>query len=140
MDCRCRLSREGDGGQRDEGKIIDVSDEVMYCVHTRTEQMDSPHEKPGGGVDGPANAPHHVPRLSPIKNPHPSEHPHPPAQVPVKVQVPPALVQPGMVGVPEYPALQVAYMQLPTAAFVAVPVQWYPVGAMQATVCMCVWG
>ena len=42
-----------------------------------------------------------------------------------------------MVGVPEYPALQVAYMQLPTAAFVAVPEQPYPVGAMQATVRMC---
>ena len=46
--------------------------------------------------------------------------------------VPPALVQSGMVGAPEYPALQVAEVQLPTAAVVAVPVQPYPVGAMQA--------
>ena len=116
------------------GKIIDAPGKVAHCVRTRTEQMDSPHEKPGGGVDGPANAPHHVPRLSPINNP------HPPMQAPVKAQMPPALVQSGMVGTPEYPALQAAEVQSPTVAFVAVPVQWYPVGAMQATVCMCVGG
>ena len=49
------------------GKIIDAPGKVAHCVRTRTEQMDSPHEKPAGGADGPANAPHHVPRLSPIK-------------------------------------------------------------------------
>ena len=49
-------------------------------------------------------------------------------------------MQSGMVGTPEYPALQAAEVQSPTVAFVAVPVQWYPVGAMQATVCMCVGG
>ena len=50
----------------------------------------------------------------------------------MNAHVPPALVQSGMVGTPEYPALQVAEVQLPTAVVVADPVQPYPVGAMQA--------
>ena len=50
----------------------------------------------------------------------------------MNAHVPPALVQCGMVGTPEYPALQVAEVQLPTAVVVADPVQPYPVGAMQA--------
>ena len=63
---------------------------------------------------------------------HSYKHPDSPVQAPVKAQMPPALVQSGMVGTPENPELQVADEQLPTAAFVAVPVQRYPVGAMQA--------
>ena len=59
-------------------------------------------------------------------------HPCSPTQAPVKPHVPPALEQSGMVGAPEYPVLQVAEEQLPTAELVAAPVQPYPVVAMQA--------
>ena len=68
----------------------------------------------------------------PNKRPVSLKHCHPPTQASVKAQAPPALVQIGEVGVPENPALQVTDVQLPAAAFVAVPVQPYPVGATQA--------
>ena len=62
---------------------------------------------------------------------------HTPVQTPVKAQVSPALVQTGKVGVPENPELQVTDVQLPTTAVVAVPTQWYPVGAMHASAERC---
>ena len=65
---------------------------------------------------------------------------HSRVQTPVKAQVSPALVQTGEVGVPENPELQVTDVQLPTAvvvAVVALPTQWYPVGAMHASAEKC---
>ena len=50
----------------------------------------------------------------------------------MKAQLPPALTQVGDVSEPEYPVAQVADVQLPTAAFVALPEQLDGAGAMQA--------
>ena len=63
---------------------------------------------------------------------HSHKHPDSPVQAPVKAHVPPALVQSGMVGAPEYPELQVGDVQLPATTLVAVPVQPYPGGVTQA--------
>ena len=52
-----------------------------------------------------------------------------------KAQLPLGLAQVGEVGEPVYPELQVADVQLPAAALVALPEQLVPAGDLQAAAC-----
>ena len=79
------------------------------------------------------------PTQTPVnEGPHPSPSAFSPMQDPApNAQVPPALAQVGEVGAPitvsaAYPVPQVADVQVPAKALVALPAQLYPAGAMQA--------